>query len=100
LSPVQVAILPIGEAHRDYAQKVFEILNEEGIRVELDQSDEGLGKKIRNAKVVKTPYLLVIGDKEVESETVTVESRNDEKLGAMKLEEFLSRIQREIKEHH
>jgi threonyl-tRNA synthetase len=97
LSPVQARILPISEKHSDYAKEVFEKLKAEDIRVELDDSNEGLGKKVRNAKMEKIPYLLVIGDKEVESKEVTVESRT-EKVGAMPTEKFLELIQKEIKE--
>ncbi|MEK7558392.1 MAG: threonine--tRNA ligase [Patescibacteria group bacterium] len=75
LSPVQVAVLPISEKHKEYAEKVCGALKAAGIRAELDESNESLGKKIRNAKTSKVPYFLVLGDKEVESETITVESR-------------------------
>lgn len=111
LSPVQVQVLPVSEKHHEYAQSIFEKLREGGIRVEIDESNETLGKKVRDAKMQKIPYLLVVGDKEVESKEVTVESRN-EKLGRsesegvgnehisgqMPLENFLSKIQAEIKE--
>jgi threonyl-tRNA synthetase len=75
LSPVQLRIVPIGEAHRAYAQEVYELLKQADIRVEIDLSDDSLGKRIRNAKVDKLPYFAVIGDKEVEGHTVTLESR-------------------------
>jgi threonyl-tRNA synthetase len=97
LSPVQVQVLPVSEKHNEYAKSIFEKLREGGIRVEIDESNETLGKKVRDAKMQKIPYLLVVGDKEIESKEVTVESRN-EKLGAMPLENFLSKIQAEIKE--
>lgn len=97
LSPVQVQVLPVSEKHNEYAKSIFEKLREGGIRVEIDESNETLGKKVRDAKMQKIPYLLVVGDKEIESKEVTVESRN-EKIGAMPLENFLSKIQAEIKE--
>ncbi len=97
LSPVQVQVLPVSEKHNEYAQSIFEKLREGGIRVEIDESNETLGKKVRDAKIQKIPYLLVVGDKEVESKEVTVESRN-EKLGTMPLANFISNIQAEIKE--
>ncbi|MDO8590286.1 MAG: threonine--tRNA ligase [bacterium] len=97
LSPVQVKILPIGEAHFEYAKNVFEKLKAENIRVELDDSNESLGKKIRNAKTEKIPYMLVIGDKEVSESKVTLESRNDEKLGQIGIEELVSKLKQEIK---
>ena len=97
LSPVQVKILPISEKHNEYAKSIFDELMEAGIRVEMDDSNETLGKKIRDAKMIKVPYLLVIGDKEVESKEVTVESRT-EKVGSIPLQKFLNLIQKEIKE--
>jgi len=98
LSPVQVKILPIGEAHFEYAKGVFEKLKSEDIRVELDESNESLGKKIRNAKTEKVPYMLVIGDKEVLENKVTLESRSDEKLGQVGIEDLVSKLKQEIKE--
>ena len=95
LSPVQTKVLPIGEAHQAYATSVFEQLRNAGIRAELDLSNETLGKKIREAKTQKIPYFLVIGDKEVESETVTVESRTGNQ-GAVKLDELLKKLKDEI----
>jgi threonyl-tRNA synthetase len=97
LSPIQVQVLPVSEKHNTYARSIFEKLREEGVRVEIDDSNETLGKKVRDAKMQKVPYLLVVGDKEVDSNEVTVESRT-EKIGAMSLENFLSKIQTEIKE--
>ncbi len=97
LSPVQVKILPIGEGHKEYAKKVFEKMLENNIRAELDESDENLGKKIRIAKVEKTPYMLIIGDKEMKSDTVGVESRDGGQIGPMKDADFISKILEEIK---
>lgn len=96
LSPVQVAILPISEKHRDYAGEIFTQLKNSGIRAELDSADESLGKKIRNAKMQKVPYFLVMGDKEVEEKIITVESRNGES-EKMSIEEFITRVSEEIK---
>ena len=95
LSPVQVKILPIAQAHKKYAREVFEKLKEEGVRVELDDSDESLGKKIRNGKIEKVPYMLVIGDKEKEKNLVMVESRDKGQIGQKSIEEFLEDIQKE-----
>jgi threonyl-tRNA synthetase len=95
LSPEQVRVLPISEKHLDYAEKVFEELRENDIRAEIDKSNETLGKKVREAKMQKIPYLLVIGDNEIKSEEVTVESRK-EKVGAMPVEKFLDLIKKEI----
>ena len=98
LSPIQVKVLPIGEAHFEYAKNIFEKLKAENIRAELDDSNESLGKKIRNAKTEKMPYVLVIGDKEVTENKVTLESRSGEKLGQIEVEELVSKLKREILE--
>jgi len=98
LSPVQVKVLPIGENHFEYAQNVFEKLKAENIRAELDDSNENLGKKIRNAKIEKVPYMLVIGDKEVSDKKVTVESRDKDNLGQSSVEELISKLKQEIKD--
>ncbi len=98
LSPVQVKILPIStEKHLDYASTVFKTLKENDIRVELDESNESLSKKIRNAKLEKIPYLIVIGDKEKDSNTITVEGRGNEKLEGITAEKFLEKLKEEIK---
>jgi len=76
LAPSQVAVIPVAEAHNAYATEVFAELEAKGFRVEIDTSNESMGKKIRTAKQAKLPYFIVIGDKEVESKTVTLESRD------------------------
>ena len=98
LSPVQVKVLPIGEAHFLYATEIFDKLKAENIRTELDVSDETLGKKIRNAKTEKVPYALVIGNKEVADNKVTVETRSDNKLGQMSIDDLISKLKQEIKD--
>lgn len=97
LAPVQAMVLPIGEAHAAYAQDVLQQLKAAGIRAELDASGESLGKKIRNAKEQKVPYLLVIGDAEVSAGTATLESRT-EKVGALPIADIVSRLAKEIKD--
>ncbi len=97
LSPVQVTVLPVSDKHNDYAKSIYKKLLSEGIRVEVDDASETLGKKIRNAKTQKVPYILVVGDKEVESNEVTVESRNGNE-GSQSLDKFLEKIQSEIKD--
>ena len=96
LSPVQVKVLPIGEGHLEYGKAIFEALKNENIRAELDESNETLGKKIRDGKSEKIPYLVVLGDKEKSSKTLTVEGRN-EKLENISLEKFLARLKEETK---
>ena len=97
LAPVQVKILPISEKQLAYAQEVFTSLKENNIRVELDESNETLGKKIRNAKMQKLPYLIVLGEKEMEEKMVTVESRGAEKGEKLSLTDFIAEISDEIK---
>ena len=96
LAPVQVKLLTISDNHKEYAQKVKEKLEDKGIRVELDARSEKIGYKIREAQLQKIPYMLVIGDKEKESETVGVRSRKEGDIGAMPINEFLSKILNEI----
>lgn len=96
LSPIQAMILPVSEKHNEYAKLIYDRLLGEGIRVEIHNSNETLGKKVRDTKMQKIPYLLVVGDKEVESKQVAVEFRN-EKIGGIPIEKFLERIQKEIK---
>lgn len=96
LSPIQVAVLPVGEMHIEYAKKITNALKEKGVRVEL-WSDDGLGKRIRKAKVEKVPYQIVIGDKERDAGTITVEGRHDLKLEQVSVESFITRITDELK---
>jgi threonyl-tRNA synthetase len=97
LSPVQVKVLSVSEKHAPYAQEVATALKTSGIRVELDDSNESLGKKIRAGKTEKVPYLLVVGDKEVEAKTVSVESRDKGKLDAVSTADFIAQITEEVR---
>src|SRR6185503_4621293 len=85
LSPVQARVLPIAEAHKPFAQEVLAKLKEAGIRADIDESNETLGKKIREVKSQKVPYALVIGDAEVAANGAALESRNNGKLGVLKI---------------
>jgi len=96
LSPVQAKILPITENQLGFAQEVFEELKKNNIRVELDLTNEGLGKKVRNAKMQKIPYLLVIGEKEVQSKMVSVESRDKGNIGQITVSEIVQKFLKEI----
>ncbi len=96
LSPVQVKILPVSEKHAEYGAELLAALKTAGIRAELDDANESLGKKIRNGKTEKVPYLLVVGDAEVEAKTVTVESRDHGKQEAEALDTFIARIKEEV----
>ena len=95
LSPVQARILPVSEKHTEYSQTVLAQLKAAGIRAELDDQDS-LGKRIRNAKLGKVPYTLVIGDQEVEAQTATLEGRAG-KIGAMPVPQIVSRLVEEIR---
>lgn len=95
LSPEQVRVLPIAETHKEYARKIADELRASGFRVELDDSNDTLGKRIRNVKTAKVPYFLVLGDDEVANKTVTIESRDSSKQ-AKSLDEFIQALQEEI----
>lgn len=96
LAPVQVKILPISEKHLEYAKKIYDELFEKGIRVEIDASNEKVGYKIRKTQMEKVPYMLVVGDKEQETNTVAVRSRELGDEGTKQIEEFINNIQEEI----
>lgn len=98
LSPVQVRILPVSDKQHAYAQRVADTLRAAGVRAEFDDANESLGKKIRAAKREKLPYFLVIGDKEIEENTVTVESRSGTESASMSIDAFLEKIKKEIKD--
>ena len=96
VAPTQVKVLPIADSHVEYANKVKEELQKVGVRVKVDDRQEKIGYKIREAQLSKTPYMLIIGDKEVEANAVGVRSRKDGDIGAQKLEDFVSKIKEEI----
>ncbi len=96
LSPVQVKVIPVRVSHNEYARKVFEALKENGIRAEIDENDENLGSKVRDAKNNKIPYWLVIGDKEVLVGKVNLESRDNGTLGQISPDELVQKLLQEI----
>jgi threonyl-tRNA synthetase len=97
LSPVQIAILPIADRHNDKAHELFEVLRDNyGYRCEVDDRRETLGKKIRDNQMQKVPYMLILGDKDIEAGTVGVRSREEGDLGAMSLEEFVARVSEKV----
>ncbi len=98
LAPTQVKILPISEAQHEYAQSVYNTLKKNGLRCELDTRNEKIGYKIREAQLEKVPYMLVIGDKEMNDGAVAVRSRKDGDRGAVSLDEFIETICREVRE--
>ena len=99
LSPVQVKLLPIADAHVEYANKVKDLLLKEKVRVEVDDRNEKIGYKIREAQLQKVPYMLVIGEKEIEENAVSVRSRKDGDIGQMDAKEFINKIVEEIKNY-
>ena len=99
LSPTQVKIIPITDKQLDYAKEVYNKLLNEEIRVELDSRPEKMGYKIREAQVQKIPYMLIIGDKEIEANAVGLRSRKDGDLGQVSVDEFILKIKEEIKSY-
>ena len=97
LAPVQVRLLPIADSHKEYAKKVEEELDAAGIRTDIDDREEKIGYKIREAQLQKIPYMLILGDKEVEANQVGVRSRKDGDMGAMNMKKFIEKIKEEIK---
>ena len=98
MAPVQVKILPIGDEHIDYAYDVKKALEAKGVRVEVDDRNETIGKKIRNARLEKLPYMLVIGENEMNDKTVAVRSRKEGDKGVMSVDAFLTDLLVEIAE--
>lgn len=96
LAPVQVKVLPIADRHAGYAREVAARLQEAAVRVEVDDRNEKIGARIRDAQMEKVPYMLVVGDKEAEAALVAVRSRRNGDEGAVPLGEFIDRIKREI----
>ena len=99
LAPTQVKVLTISDKQIDYAKQVEEKLQAKGIRVSVDDRSEKIGYKIREAQLQKVPYMLVIGDKEIEANAVGVRSRTDGDIGQMKLDEFVEKVVDEVKNY-
>lgn len=98
LAPVQVKVLPIStEKHADYARKLVDELTDKGFRIEIDDRNEKIGYKIREAQLQKVPYMLVVGDKEIENNQIGVRSRKDGDIGAMSLSDFEEKLDREVR---
>ena len=96
LAPEQVKVIPISEAHQDYAKGIAHQLDALGVRVSADCRSEKMGYKIREAQLQKIPYMLVVGAKEMEDGTVSVRNRKGENLGVMTLDDFAAKIRAEI----
>ena len=98
LAPVQAKLLTISDAHIEYAEKVMQKLKDRGIRVEIDDRGEKLGYKIREAQMNKIPYMLIVGDKDMEAGGVSVRARRDGDLGSMSIDECVEYICKDIAE--
>ena len=98
LAPVQVKILPVTDRAIDYAKELSAFLDAQGFRVEVDERNEKIGKKIREATMEKVPYMLVVGDRDMENKTVSVRLRSGEDLGAMSMDEFAALLKKAVDE--
>jgi threonyl-tRNA synthetase len=98
LAPVQVEIIPIADRHNEYAYAVLERLKEAGLRAEVDDSDDRMNAKVRKAQLQKIPYMLVLGDREVEAGAVSVRLRTEENLGPKPVDEFVATAQQAVEQ--
>ena len=96
LSPTQVRIVPIADRHLDYGRKVLSALQEAGFRADIDDRDERMNAKIREAELMKIPYIVVVGDREAENNTVSVRSKKEGNLGSMSLEELIGILREKV----
>jgi len=96
LAPVQVTLIPIADRHVEYARRVRERLEQAGFRAEVDDSGERMNAKIRTAQLQKVPYMLVLGDREVDADSVAVRLRDGRDMGAMSVEQLLDRMSGEL----
>lgn len=95
LAPTQVQIIPVSEKHFDYAEKITKALKDSGIRADADYRNEKLGYKIREAQLEKVPYMVILGDKEIEQNNISVRSRHEGDLGSSTIDEFIAKIKDE-----
>ena len=99
LAPVQIKMLPIADRHVEYVDQILEKFKAANLRVEVDDRSEKIGYKIREAQLEKVPYMLVIGDKEIENGAVGVRSRKDGDLGSMSVDEFIEKVKKEVENY-
>ena len=99
LAPLQVKVMPITDKQRDYAKDVSNKLRQNGVRVELDDRNEKIGYKIREAQLQKIPYMLIVGEKEVEANSVGVRSREEGDIGSIPVNEFIEKLKEEIENY-
>ena len=98
LAPVQAMVIPISDRQNDYARRVADTMNAADLRAEIDTSSSRMNAKIRNAQMEKIPYMFIVGDKEMENDTVAVRLRTGEDLGALPLEDVVAMITRKVEE--
>jgi threonyl-tRNA synthetase len=96
LSPVQVVVLIIADRHTDYATEVLKTLEQQGIRTKIDLRNEKIGFKIREHSMQRVPYLVIIGDKELEEQKVTVRTQKGEDIGSLAINDFTQRLKQDI----
>ncbi|MFA6315627.1 MAG: threonine--tRNA ligase [Candidatus Paceibacterota bacterium] len=96
LAPIQIKVIPIAETHIDAAQKIHDALRDKMFRSEIDLSSNGFGKKIRNAKIARVPYTIIIGDKDLAVSKVTLESRDNGQIGQLSIDEVVDRLVKEV----
>ena len=99
IAPVQVKVLNVTDRSLEYSEKLVEKMKAAGIRAELDDRNEKIGKKIRDAQLEKVPYMLILGDKEVEEGTVSVRARKEGDVGSFPQDEFIARVLFEDRTH-
>ena len=92
LAPVQAIVLPVADRHAEYAEQAAAELREAGVRVSVDGRSESVGKKIRDAELGRYPYMLVVGDKELDEGAVAVRAHDEGELGAMKIDDFAALV--------
>ena len=98
LSPIQARVIPIADRHREYAEKILNMLKENNVRADMASSGETLGKNIREGELEKIPYLLIVGDREIETKSVNVRERHKKETSTVSVEKFIERIKKEDKE--
>ena len=96
-TPEQVYVIPISEKHKEYAEKIYDELKLAKIRVKIDERNKSMQSKIRDAEKLKIPYIVIVGDKEIETETISVRARKNREEGLMKTQEFIDNIKEEIR---
>jgi len=96
-TPEQVYVIPISEKHRDYAKQVYDELHNAGLRVKLDDRAKSMQSRIRDAEKMKIPYIVIVGEKEIETETISVRTRKNKSEGLMKVQEFIDNLKEEIR---